>query len=37
MRITWNSDINTPISNALNSSDLRYSPQYGAVAPMKAK
>ena len=37
MRITCSSDISTPIWKALNSSDLRYSPQNGDMAPTKAK
>jgi len=37
IRITCSSDIRTPICSALNASDLRYSPQNGAIAPTKAK
>ena len=37
IRITCNSDIRTPIWNALKASDCRYSPQNGDIAPTKAK
>jgi hypothetical protein len=37
IRITCSSDISTPIWNALNASDCRYSPQNGDIAPTKAK